>query len=155
MLNLEPLAIDHDAVFLQIAGSKRGERKDRLLALAPEISRDFSKYMAATNSLATIVSAGYDSDQSNDLRDCYKGRTDALEQLLARIRWSQSTIAQTKCQYCEIGSPDTFDHYLPEGTFPEYSVLALNLVPCCHLCNSKKSNIFLVSGQRQFLNLYF
>jgi hypothetical protein len=30
------------------------------------------------------------------------------------------------------------DHYLPKTHFPEYSILALNLVPMCDTCNRKK-----------------
>ncbi|MFB6895839.1 hypothetical protein [Streptomyces hydrogenans] len=32
----------------------------------------------------------------------------------------------------------TLDHFLPKGKFPEYAVLAVNLVPVCERCNHRK-----------------
>ena len=45
---------------------------------------------------------------------------------------------------------------MAKGTFPEYSVYAKNLVPCCSYCNSLKGSKFLSdSGKRMFISFYF
>ena len=44
------------------------------------------------------------------------------------------------CPYCEYGEIWEIDHFLPKSIYPEFSVFFLNLVPSCHICNSKKSN---------------
>ncbi|TJY65031.1 hypothetical protein E4T66_02075 [Sinimarinibacterium sp. CAU 1509] len=60
------------------------------------------------------------------------------------------------CPMCGVTLPKTFDHYMPAARFPEYAVMALNLIPCCSQCNSIKDDDWLsTSGERQFLHLYF
>jgi hypothetical protein len=54
------------------------------------------------------------------------------------------------CPFCaDLGHAKTLDHYLPKSVFPVYSVLPLNLIPCCRDCNSGKNSSFshLVSEQ--------
>ncbi len=46
------------------------------------------------------------------------------------------------------------DHIMPKNLFPEFSVHAQNLFPCCVECNSYKSETWLKNGNRQILNLY-
>jgi hypothetical protein len=50
--------------------------------------------------------------------------------------------------------PTTHDHYLPASEFPELSVHALNLVPCCPSCNEKKGDAWRDSVSRLFFHLY-
>ncbi len=61
------------------------------------------------------------------------------------------------CPMC--GSPvtGTLDHYLPRKEFPEFSVMAANLVPACIHCNSgKKRRIFRgMNADERFLHPYF
>lgn len=55
-----------------------------------------------------------------------------------------------KCPYCMISEPTTLDHYFPKSIYPEYTLFAPNLLPCCSSCNTKKSNnIFIGSGSSQ------
>ena len=51
-----------------------------------------------------------------------------------------------RCPYCSDREPETLDHFLPKAQFSEATVLAVNLVPCCHSCNSKK-NAFELSSR--------
>lgn len=46
------------------------------------------------------------------------------------------------------------DHYVPKEEFPEFSVMALNLVPCCGECNGYKSSYWRDFGRRAFINFY-
>lgn len=54
------------------------------------------------------------------------------------------------CPYCnrqytftinEKGIRPQFDHYFPKSKYPYLAVSLYNLIPCCSICNSKKSDI--------------
>jgi len=64
--------------------------------------------------------------------------------------------AEDKCPYCGgIGRPRNVDHYLPLSHFPQFSVLPLNLVPCCRDCNMDgKGNKFALTADSQLLHPY-
>ncbi|MEK4533117.1 HNH endonuclease [Solibacillus sp. FSL K6-1554] len=88
------------------------------------------------------------------LISCY-GKNATLNKLKKEIKEVQEVYYQAHCPYCEINEPGTFDHYLPKEEFPEYSVLSLNLIPCCSICNSYKGELWENSNSRVFLNYYF
>ncbi|MFG1180822.1 HNH endonuclease [Xanthobacter versatilis] len=73
-----------------------------------------------------------------------------------RIYEAIKVTANGKCPLCGgIGHVRTLDHYLPKANFPLYSVLPINLVPCCRDCNSDKLNAFSVDREGQTLHPYF
>jgi hypothetical protein len=59
------------------------------------------------------------------------------------------------CQYCLISQKDELDHYVPKGPFPEFSILARNLIPCCSICNRLKGEVWLPHGVRTVFHLYY
>lgn len=59
-----------------------------------------------------------------------------------------------QCPMCGLGQAKTLDHYLPKDSYPEFSVYALNLVPCCSSCNTAKGNK-VGDASRRFLHAYF
>lgn len=64
--------------------------------------------------------------------------------------------ANGKCPFCgDVGQVKNLDHYLPKANFPIYSVLPVNLIPCCRDCNSEKLNAFSTTQGGQSLNPYF
>ena len=51
------------------------------------------------------------------------------------------------CPYCNYSTVDSLDHALPSAVYPEFAVLAQNLVPACTSCNRKKGQAcFRLSG---------
>ena len=65
--------------------------------------------------------------------------------------------AYGECPYCgvgEMGSVGTVDHFLPKALFPSYSVLPLNLVPACQVCNKCMGSGFPTEPNRQPLHPY-
>lgn len=56
------------------------------------------------------------------------------------IRQSVITLNLTRCPYCNIEAPTTIDHFLPQSSFPEYSMKFTNLVGSCNTCNLIKSD---------------
>lgn len=69
----------------------------------------------------------------------------------------------THCPYCGSrmrrkvgGRAYDRDHILPRSKYPEFSVLRLNIVPLCDICNEAKGNACLdTKGEWQFLHPYF
>ncbi|MFT8554720.1 MAG: hypothetical protein ABF697_05345 [Zymomonas mobilis] len=69
--------------------------------------------------------------------------------------------AHEECPYCggigDIGSDGelgTADHFLPKSRFPSYSVLPLNLVPACQVCNKEMGSDFPTLPEDQPLHPY-
>lgn len=59
-----------------------------------------------------------------------------------------------ECPMCGYSTISDLDHYLPRATFPELSILPINLVPACGTCNNKKRNRWSAT-ERLFLHAYF
>ncbi len=92
---------------------------------------------------------------SAQLRHCYGSQTKRLLALKDEIKTSQAREALKFCPYCGTTTNTTHDHYLPANDFPEFAVHALNLVPCCSLCNTIKGDRWIdQNGQRLFINFY-
>lgn len=69
--------------------------------------------------------------------------------------------AHDECPYCggigdigHDGKLGTADHYLPKSRFPVYSVLPINLVPACFVCNSSMGSNFAVTPDLQPVHPY-
>ncbi|MFJ6132190.1 HNH endonuclease [Janibacter terrae] len=45
--------------------------------------------------------------------------------------------ASLKCAYCQSNEADTLDHYFEKAQFGLTSIVPLNLVPACQICNKK------------------
>jgi hypothetical protein len=52
---------------------------------------------------------------------------------------------------CLLLVPDTIAY---KGSFPDFSILPLNLVPCCDPCNRNKGEKWLENGVRRILAFY-
>lgn len=115
----------------------------------------YSEYVTNFNSngLLLINDSIYPKNHI-ELTGCYKSKTKMVIELLSLIKNNQTLEAKSKCQYCNINKPKTIDHYLPISLFPEYAVLAINLLPCCNECNKKKDNYWKEDGIRGILNFY-
>ena len=55
-----------------------------------------------------------------------------------RELYEKILISVTHCPFCGgLGErPNTIDHYLPKSLFPQFSILPLNLLPACGICNT-------------------
>ena len=59
------------------------------------------------------------------------------------------------CPYCNATSVDSLDHALPRAVYPEFSILAQNLVPACATCNRKKGDECFQETGRNLMHPYF
>jgi len=139
-----------------IAG-KTGDRGVRLTSMLSAIEIRYETLEAAYSILgiAGVAKETWTKEQQEDLLHCYGSATHALERLKSLITQRQKESIRDFCSYCGIGAPRQFDHYLPKEKYPEFSVHAHNLIPCCGTCNGKKSDLWLDAAKnRLFLNLY-
>lgn len=169
MLNLIPYEIDCKKYFKEISDaktgnitiSKQGENiekkvKDILNDKQEIIIRRYDKYFNNKKTLENIDKKEYTDFEIKALKNCYKNPTKKLKELKRKILEEQKDTQKDVCQYCGINSFHTFDHYLPISLFPEYSVLSINLIPCCYKCNQAKNNNWKDSqDKRKFINLYY
>jgi len=140
-----------------IVNGKSGARGGRLKTLVPAVTARYTVLQGAytIGGLGGVAEDVWTSDEHDDLLHCYESTTKALEDLKALILGRQDEGIRDFCPYCGIGAPRQFDHYLPKEKFPEFSVHAHNLVPCCGTCNGKKSVVWLEpNGARRFINFY-
>lgn len=155
MKRLTPTQADCDDFLRRILQSKQTPIRERLLDVLPSIIVRYNEYRSKTLTLESINFLEWDKENRACLLHCYTVPTKALEDLKGAIRASQSTVGRSHCQYCGIGEPTTEDHYLPKQLFPEYSVLGINLIPCCAHCNTKKGGAFLKNNEREIINFYY
>lgn len=130
--------------------------KSNLLSLEIQILARYNLFeqAVAQGTLFDFLEDPAFSAHRNDLLSCYTGRTKKVKEIFKLIEDSQPKRFLKRCPYCGITLPKTYDHYLPEAKFPELSVHALNLVPCCGTCNSIKNNFWKNENHRTFLYFY-
>lgn len=155
MKNLRYLDIEYFTWFKDIISFKKEVSSLNQPELLANVEARYLEYVKNFNSqdLIQIKKSIYKKNHP-ELTGCYKSKTKIVSQLLSKIKDLQSDEAKSKCQYCGIGKPKTIDHYLPISLFPEYAVLAINLLPCCNDCNKKKDNYWKSDECRGILNFY-
>ena len=140
-----------------IIGGKNGDRGTRLMGMLVAVQARYASFEAAYTvaDISGVAQGGWTKAEREDLLHCYETTAKALQQLKTLISESQPDSVREVCPYCGIGGPRQFDHYLPKEKFPEFSVHSYNLVPCCGVCNGKKSDIWLQPNKtRTFINFY-
>lgn len=135
MWNLSPLAGLNARAHLDAAfsdGEVTEAEKDYLMSLYQQYQTDLGRPSAAMNGvgqrpeLYNLVYKAYGFVQDN--RRLKKLRADL--KLLANY-----------CPYCGFAPISDLDHHLQRNRYKLLSIFALNLVPCCHPCNSGKRRI--------------
>jgi 5-methylcytosine-specific restriction endonuclease McrA len=141
----------------RVVQGKTGDRQVRLKNYLNKVSKRYAKLEKnySIQNIGDMAVEQWAPQTREDLLHCYDNATLALVQLKDRITECQTEGTRDICPYCGIGQPGQFDHYLPKEKFPEFSVHAYNLVPCCSVCNGKKSDAWLNSKRdRIFLDFY-
>ncbi|SFC42066.1 hypothetical protein [Bacillus sp. UNCCL81] len=154
MIKLTPPNADALTLFDKIVENKNLDRRERLNNIRNIIVERYDTYNDNLHTLENItVATSFTTTDEEDLRSCY-GENVEFKKQVAIIQNMQSIAMQAVCPYCGIGEPETLDHYLPKGLFPEYSVFPSNLVPCCDPCNRKKGEKWLENGVRRIISFY-
>lgn len=156
MKNLKPLEQNLITIYDSIASNCQGQKKLDLINERNKIVIRYDEYERNKLSLYRIAAQDYSQSQTikKYLLECY-GSNKTLDKLKVDIKNLQETHYKAICPYCGISSSGSFDHYLPKGEYPEYAVLAINLIPCCEKCNSIKGERWKESIELIFLNYYY
>lgn len=154
MKNLNYITVVEFDEFELIKNSKHKDLRVRLSSLKNSIESDYNLYLNSFSTIQNIGPSTYNVDDSAALRSCYLSKTAASDSLLTRIVDNQTTHFKHICPYCLLIPRITYDHYIPEGSYPVYSVLAKNLIPCCSICNSKKSGYWRINDSRAIIHFY-
>ena len=155
MKNLTPLT-RKISYWDNIVNSKNLAERMPLQAIRTNVLNRIAVYTNHTNPnrLEAIPASPFAVPNIALLKGCYS-KSDNLATLKTRIREKQNDLLRSECQYCNIGEPNTFDHYLPQFYFPEFSALSINLIPCCSKCNIEKGKEWLLLGNRKIINYYY
>jgi len=163
MKNLKHLPDQYFTYFQQIVNAKQNtvkklpnEKKSTLILISPSIKTKYEHYESNFNKikLHLIEDSAYAGLEKTSLLDTYTGNGKQLDAMKTAIKKLQHLDWQNTCPYCGILSPNSTDHYLPKDNYPEYAVLAINLIPCCLECNSKKGDYWKLENTRKIINFY-
>jgi hypothetical protein len=122
-----------------------------LAPLKPKIKTAYRNYIIkkASPSLPPILVS---KEQSNDLSLAYTSRPEA-----AKLKWINEINYNglLSCPFCGGDGARTIEHYLPQASYPEFSVFSLNLLPSCGDCNRKRNDSNKYGAAIQLLHPYF
>lgn len=156
MINLPYLDIDEKDLLNQIIQSKQASNRIILENIKSAIFEDYDNYSYIERYLENLKADTRISNVEKELLQSLYKQGKKIDEIKERIKKDMPDAIQEKCPYCMLSEPNTLDHYLDKGTFPEYSVYAKNLVPCCSRCNNLKGSKFLCdNGKRMFISFYF
>lgn len=156
MRNLIPPTAPFINWYNLIAEAKHLRMQKQLTNIGGLVSNRYARYESRfdANQLHRIRPSYKLAAKRGVLEHCYDVETEPLTQLKASILEDQLDWIAYTCQYCTVGAVETFDHYIPKSSHPEFAVLALNLIPSCSVCNGKKNRFWAKGTARLFLNLY-
>jgi hypothetical protein len=152
MRTLSPPPLEADEVFRRISGARREPARARLAASEEKVLYAYGQYEDAAGLCALLDP----SDMLPALPEDLTGNYTYLGKSLPE--WRGAILANNeggRCPMCAVGRASTLDHYLPEGTFPEFAILPLNLVPACSVCQQYKLDLYRTDDSPLFLQLYF
>lgn len=158
MRQLQMIDSDSYELFVGIANSKQNPQKKILDGLKPLLKNVFDQYHYNFERILYYTSPTFEDEECKSLLHCYNSPTAKLNELKALIRKNAIVILKGKiCPYCLMDIANTIDHYLPKQEYPEFSVLADNLIPACSFCNEKKNDAWknAKGDERGFLHFYF
>jgi hypothetical protein len=151
-----PIKLDHNQYLIDIIDSKReGDIKIELGKKKASVLIRYTEYVKQFNlkDLLPVKDSAFEGGDAS-LVSCYLSGGKKIAEIKKAIKDLQDKFGNEKCMYCQIKDPDSFDHYLPKDLYPEFSSLAINLIPCCVTCNKKKDKYWKELGQVGIINFY-
>jgi hypothetical protein len=111
----------------------------------------YAKYRRRKGNPWRITRANFVPDISGQQKALYGSRSSS--QWIVDIRH----MPLQSCPMCGSSVTGSVDHFLPKEEFPEFSLMAANLVPACSHCNSgaKRQTYKGVSSHERFVHPYF
>ena len=95
---------------------------------------------------------------TNDCADALRANFDFLDSGRSYDFLRDEILASARldaCPYCDAASVDSLDHALPRSVYPEFSIMAQNIVPACGTCNRKKGDDCFQKTKLNLMHPYF
>ncbi|WP_425569038.1 HNH endonuclease, partial [Pseudonocardia xishanensis] len=137
--------------YLAFTARRRPTTRQLLVGAATSVSVAYGDYHADFASCAPMRPV------APELKKALKSNFALMDngKPFAHIRNELMAANGARCPLCANGTVATLDHYLPRASFPEFSILATNLVPCCERCNRIKGEKLKRADGARFLHAYF
>lgn len=133
-----------------------------LKSIDTEVLACYKEYEDAVNNgiVHTLTPHGFVQPEKGILQALYSSDCDVAKKVRSYHNGFTRVarrIYHNKCPYCVLSEPNTLEHILPKGKYPEYAVHVYNLIPCCSKCNSHKGDAIINSnnGFPYTLNFYY
>lgn len=133
-----------------------------LKPIEAEVLACYKEYEDAVNNgiVHTLTPHGFVQPEKGKLQNLYSSDCDVARNVRSYHNgFTKATrrIYHNKCPYCVLSEPNTLEHILPKGKYPEYAVHIYNLIPCCSKCNSHKGEAIVnsINGLPHTLNFYY
>ncbi len=122
----------------------------------------YRKYEDAVNKgiVHALTPYGFVQPEKKKLQDLYSSDCDVAKKVRSHhniFTSAERRVYHNKCPYCVLSEPNTLEHILPKGKYPEYAVHVHNLIPCCSKCNMHKGEAVkdTETGLPHTLNFYY
>ncbi|NLP52447.1 HNH endonuclease [Bacillus sp. RO1] len=149
-------------IYDDIVGTKNLSCRVMLTSNSPSgvkniVHERYEEYENNLTSLENITPITFSKNEKDCLKGCYESETANRNKLVKNIMERRDVHSKAICCYCGFGNPETLDHFLPQGIYPEFSIHSYNLIPCCSACNNIKDRhtVDIINGERLFINFYF
>ena len=153
MYSLTPPTRDGLADYDNIA-AKRRTGANLLLEQRPAIVTAYANYLAEFGKGSLLHPIPVSPEIAKALEDNFDALKKGRSHESVRDEILDSTPSDS-CPYCNMSDVDTIDHALPKSVYPEFSILALNLIPACGACNLRKGQSCHVKSGYDLMHPYF
>lgn len=108
-----------------------------LAGVREQIKKTYRDYVLSKGS-PSIVPIKLNAVQRADFESAYSNKP-----IVAGLSWISELYINglNSCPFCGGDGARTIEHYLPQTSYPEFSVYSLNLLPSCGSCNSKRNSL--------------
>ena len=140
--------------FDSIVSQRHGNARELLIHNRERIAAAYDVYLNRFGNGALLCPINIAGDLAEALKsnvDSFKiGRSHRClrDKILSSARFDA-------CPYCNITTVESLDHVLPRAVYPEFTVLAQNLVPACFNCNQKKGDNCSQKTDLNLMHPYF
>lgn len=155
MINFNPYTGDPFELYRNAVEAKKDkEAKESLTLIEKDVKAEYEKYNVAFTQkrVHSLLPATTFTDNNRKL---LKGLYGSKKKIVKDIReWIDSHNKRTylrKCPYCTLSNAGTTEHILPKEKYPEFAINALNLLPCCSICNTKKGEDVTTPDGKPFI----
>ncbi|WAT31831.1 hypothetical protein [Pseudomonas sp. GXZC] len=100
----------------------------------------------------SIIPLVVTTQQKDDFEKAYSNKPTK-----AGLDWISSIYINglSSCPFCGGDGGRTIEHFLPQASYPEFSVYSLNLMPSCASCNSQRNSLNSHGAEIKLLHPFF